>query len=121
MARSAANTLSTIPRGQAVLAAGHAAAGDVRLVLTAQRGRTDHGISSTEFIEYAFRTEEYRIEVTFNADGSWTYVSETTLLVRGQDGLFNHRDTNRLVKVGEPQPIPLMRILTAREAQPTAG
>ena len=111
----------TIPRGQAVLAAGHAAPSDDWLVLTAKRGRTDHGISSTEFLEYAFRTEDYRIEVTFNSDGSWTYVSETTLLVRGQEGPFNHRDTNRLVKVGEPQPNPLMRILAARQARPTAG
>src|SRR5712671_116684 len=50
----------TIPRGQAVLAAGHAAPGDDRLVLTANRGRTDHGIVSTEFLEYAFRTDAYR-------------------------------------------------------------
>ncbi len=111
----------TIPRGQAVLAAGRSAPGDDRLVLTAKRGRTDYGISSTEFLDYAFRTEDYRIEVTFNADGSWSYVLETSLAVRGQDGLFNHRDTNRLVKIEEPRPNPLMRILAAREAQPTAG
>jgi hypothetical protein len=111
----------TIPRGQAVLAAGRAAPGDDRLVLTAKRGRTDYGISSTEFLEYAFRTEDYRIEVTFNPDGSWTYVSETTLLVRGQEGPFNHRDTNTLVKVEEPRPNPLMRILAARKAQPAAS
>jgi hypothetical protein len=111
----------TIPRGQAVLAAGHAALADDRLVLTAKRGCTDYGISSTEFLEYAFRTEDYRIEVTFNADGSWTYVSDTTLLVRGQEGPFNHRDTNRLLKIDEPQPNPLMRILAARKVQPPGG
>jgi hypothetical protein len=111
----------TIPRGQAVLAAGHAAPGDDRLVLTATRGRTDHGIVSTEFLEYAFRTDAYRIEVTFDPDGSWSYVLETSLAVRGQEGLFNHRDTNRLVKVEEPQPNPLMRILAPREAPPAAG
>jgi hypothetical protein len=31
------------------------------------------------------------------------------LLVKGQDGLFAHRDVNTLVKVTEPVPNPLMR------------
>jgi hypothetical protein len=108
----------TIPRGQVVLAGGHAAPDADRLVLTASRGATDYGICSTEFLEYAFRTESYRIEVTFNPDGSWSYSLDTALAVRGQDGLFNHRDTNTLVKVEEPQPNPLMRILATREEQP---
>ena len=108
----------SIPRGQAVLAAGHAAAGDDRLVLTAERGRTDYGIVSTEFLEHAFRTDKYQVEITFNVDGSWSYVLETTLAVRGQPDTFCHRDTNTLRKVAEPQPNPLMRILAARSAQP---
>jgi hypothetical protein len=111
----------TIPRGQAVLAAGRATPADDRLVLSAERGRTDNGIVSTEFLEYAFRTDAYRIEVTFDPDGSWSYVLETSLAVRGQEGLFNHRDTNRMVKVEEPQPNPLMRILAARAGPPAAG
>jgi len=105
-----------IPRGQAVLAAGHAAPGDDRLVLTAERGRTDYGIVSTSFLEQAFQTDSYKIELTFNPDGSMSYVLETMLRVRGQPGVFNHRDTNRLVKIAEPQPNPLMRIPAAREA-----
>jgi len=105
-----------IPRGQAVLAAGHAAPGDDRLVLTAERGRTDYGIVSTNFLEQAFQTDSYKIELTFNPDGSMSYVLETMLRVRGQPGVFNHRDTNRLVKIAEPQPNPLMRIPAAREA-----
>ena len=105
-----------IPRGQAVLAAGHAAPGDDRLVLTAERGRTDYGIVSTNFLEQAFQTDSYKIELTFNPDGSMSYVLETMLRVRGQPGAFNHRDTNRLVKIAEPQPNPLMRIPAAREA-----
>ena len=42
--------------------------------------------------------------MTFNADGSWSYVSDTMLAVQGQDGLFRHRDRNTLTKVGEPTP-----------------
>ncbi|HWA31044.1 MAG TPA: heme-binding beta-barrel domain-containing protein [Rhizomicrobium sp.] len=98
----------SIPRGQTALAAGHAKPGDDKLVVTATRGQTNYGICSTDFLEYAFRTDSYRLEITFNADGSWSYVSETMLKVRGQDGLFAHRDVNTLVKIAEPQPNPLM-------------
>jgi hypothetical protein len=96
-----------IPRGQVALAAGHAAPGDDRLVLTAVRGQTGYGICSTDFLEQAFRTDSYRIEVSFNPDGSWSYVLETVLQVHGQP--FLHRDINTLVKVADPTPNPLMR------------
>ena len=110
-------TLS-IPRGQTALAAGHAALGDDRLVLTAERGKTDYGISSTEFLEYAFRTDRYQLEVTYNPDDTWSYVSETTLMVRGQSAPFIHRDRNTLHMVKEPMPNPLARIIAARSAAP---
>ncbi|HYB32042.1 MAG TPA: heme-binding beta-barrel domain-containing protein, partial [Steroidobacteraceae bacterium] len=64
----------TIPRGQVAIAAGHATPDAAELVLTAQRGQTGYGICSTTFLEWAFRTESYRIEVVFNPDGSWSYV-----------------------------------------------
>ena len=56
----------------------------------------------------AFRTDSYRITVTFNPDGSWSYVLQTMLLVRGRSELFEHRDVNTLTKVAEPTPNPLM-------------
>jgi hypothetical protein len=96
-----------IPRGQVALAAGHAKPDDTVLVLKATRGDTENGIASTSFLEKAFRTDSYRIEVTFNPDGSWSYVLDTVLVVHGQ-GPFNHRDVNTLVKVAEPSPNPLM-------------
>jgi hypothetical protein len=67
----------------------------------AKRGATDYGICSTTFLELAFRTDSYRLEVTFHEDGSWSYVSDTTLIVRGRDEPFLHRDRNRLTKVAE--------------------
>jgi hypothetical protein len=95
-----------IPRGQVALAAGHAAPDAASLVLTATRGQTEYGIASTTFLEQAFRTDSYRIEVTFNPDGSWSYVLDTVLIVHGKP--FDHRDVNRLVKVAEPRPNPLL-------------
>jgi hypothetical protein len=100
----------TIPRGQVAIASGHAAADATNLTVTATRGQTEYGICSTAFLEYAFRTDSYRLEVTFNADGSWSYVSDTMLMVRGRPEPFRHRDQNTLVKVAEPTPNPLMRL-----------
>lgn len=78
---------------------------------TAERGQTEYGICSTTFLEKAFRTDSYKIEVDFHDDGSWSYVSETTLLVHGRDTPFLHRDTNTLAKVAEPDLNPWARII----------
>jgi hypothetical protein len=101
-------TLS-IPRGQVAIAAGHASPGDRHLVLTAERGSSEYGICSTAFLEHAFRTDRYQINVSFHDDGSWSYVQETTLIVRGQ-GSFIHRDENHLTRTGDAKPNPLMLI-----------
>jgi len=102
-------TLS-IPRGQVAIAAGHAAPDATELVLSARRGDTGYGICSTAFLEYAFRTDSYRIEVVFNADGSWSYVLDTVLVVLGSPEPFLHRDCNTLIKLAEPQPNPLAQL-----------
>ncbi len=91
-----------IPRGQVAIAAGHAEPDASRLILTAERGQTEYGICSTTFLDLAFRTDSYRIEVDFHDDGSWSYVLDTMLMVRGRDEPFLHRDRNRLTKLAEP-------------------
>lgn len=101
-----------IPRGQSLLAKGQAEGPD-RIVVEAVRGSTENGITSTAFLEYAFRTDAYRLELTFNPDGSYSYVSDTTLIVRGRSEPFLHRDRNTLVKVAEAEPNPLM-LMTLR-------
>ncbi len=106
-----------IPRAQVVLAAGHAKPDDTKLVLTAERGKTDYGICSTTFLDLAFRTDAYRIEVDFYDDGSWGYVSDTTLMVRGRDEPFLHRDHNRLKKIAEPDLNPWARIIRDKKAK----
>ena len=103
-----------IPRGQVALASGQAAPDANRIVVTAERGQTENGICSTAFLEYAFRTDSYSIEITFNPDGSWSYVNHTTLIVHGRPHPFDHRDENTLFKVREPTPNPLAQILAAR-------
>jgi len=105
-----------IPRGQIAMAAGHAKPDDNSLVLTATRGSTEYGICSTAFLEQAFRTDSYRIEVNFNPDGSWSYVLDTMLVVHGKP--FQHRDVNTLVKVTEPTANPLMLLTPKAPGKP---
>jgi hypothetical protein len=96
-----------IPRGQTALASGHARPDDTSFKLTATRGATNYGISSTDFLERAFRTDSYEIEVSCLPDGRWKYVEVTVLEVEGQ-GAFRHEDSNVLTKVAEPTPNPFL-------------
>ena len=99
----------TIPRGQTAMAVGHAAPDAKRFELRATRGSELYGICSTEFLDAAFRTVEYRIEVTFGDDGSWSYDEDTVLMIRGQAEPFHHTDRNRLTRIGDATPNPLAR------------
>jgi hypothetical protein len=99
-----------IPRGQVVLAGGMAKPDDARISVEARRGDTRFGICSTTFLEAAFRTDYYRIDITFNEDGSWTYVTRTDLALRGKTPPFNHQDTNTLRRIAPPTPNPLVSL-----------
>jgi hypothetical protein len=96
-----------IPRGQVAMAFGHAAADATSFELVAKRGVETNGICSNPFLEHAFRTTEYRIKVTINTDGTWSYDEDTILMIRGQTEPFHHTDRNTLTKIGEPTPNPL--------------
>ncbi len=104
-----------IPRGQVLLAAGHAGVDDSKISVTAKRGDTRYGICSTEFLDEAFRTDSYQLDIEFHDDGSWSYVSDTTLVVKGQPEPFLHRDHNHLRKVAEPDLNPWLRIVKGQQ------
>jgi hypothetical protein len=108
-----------IPRGQIAMAAGHAAPDAKRLVVKAGRGETEYGICSTSFLDLAFRTDAYQLTIDFHDDGSWSYVSDTTLVVKGRDDPFLHRDRNRLVKIGEPDLNPWAKIARGQGQVPS--
>lgn len=99
-----------IPRGQIAIASGHAEPDAKRLVVKATRGETEYGICSTTFLDLAFRTDAYQLTIDFHDDGSWSYVSDTTLVVKGRDEPFLHRDRNKLVKIAEPDLNPWAKI-----------
>jgi hypothetical protein len=87
------------------MAFGRAAKDDRRFELIATRGSVTNGICSNPFLEEAFRTDEYRIRVTIDANDSWSYEEEATLLVRGQP--FHHTDSSVFKRIAPPTPNPL--------------
>jgi hypothetical protein len=99
----------TIPRGMTVMAMGKAGADAKEFELLATHGSEHYGIRSSPFLDYAFKTVEFRIKVTINADGTWTYDEDTVLMIRNQAEPFHHTDRNTLEKVSEPTPNPLAR------------
>ncbi|MBL0150568.1 MAG: FABP family protein [Ideonella sp.] len=99
----------TIPRGQTAMASGTATADATSFELKATQGLETWGICSAPFLLHAFRTTEFRIQVTAYDDGSWGYEEDTVLQIHGQAEPFHHTDRNRLSKIAEPTPNPLAR------------
>jgi hypothetical protein len=98
-----------IPRAQIAMAVGKASADARQFELVATRGSETFGICSAPFLEHAFRTVEFRIKVSVNPEGTWSYDEDTVMMVRGKPEPFHHTDRNTLTKIGEPTPNPLAR------------
>lgn len=98
-----------IPRGQIAMAVGKANADSTSFELLATRGDDSYGILSNPFLEYAFKTIEYRIQVSIHADGTWSYDEDTVMMIKDQEEPFHHRDRNTLIRVAGPTPNPLAR------------
>jgi hypothetical protein len=99
----------TIPRGMVVMASGKARADTKEFEVTATHLDPHFGIRSSPFLDYAFKTVDFRIKVQINDDGTWGYDEDTVLMIQGQTEPFHHTDRNLLHKVAEPTPNPLMR------------
>jgi hypothetical protein len=96
-----------IPRGQVLLAGGPATVDATEFELTATLGSEVYGICSNPFLDEAFRTLSYRIHVTINDDGTWSYEEEGVLQIPGREELAHHIDRNTLHRVEPPTPNPL--------------
>jgi len=99
----------TIPRGQTVMATGKADAEAKEFELVATHESENFGIRSSPFLNYAFKTIEFKIKVNINQDGTWSYDEDTVLMIKGKTEPFHHRDRNTLTKIAEPTPNPLAR------------
>ncbi len=99
-------TLS-IPRAQVAMAVGHAAVDAKTFRVEAVRGSETNGIVSNPFLDHAFKTVRFTIDVTIHPDGTWSYEQDTVMMVAGAADPFHHTDRNTLTKVAEPTPNPL--------------
>jgi hypothetical protein len=99
----------TIPRGQTAMASGNASADAKSFELVATQGLDTWGICSAPFLNHAFKTTEFRIQVTAHDDGTWSYEQDTVLQIQGLAEPFHHTDRNRLSLVAAPTPNPLAR------------
>ncbi len=96
-----------IPRGQVLLAGGTAEPDARSFEVRAAVGSEVYGILSNPFLDEAFRTLSYRMSVTINPDGSWSYEEEGVLAIPDREEPFSHIDRNTLVRVAPPTPNPL--------------
>jgi hypothetical protein len=72
-------------------------------------GSEIHGILSNPFLDEAFRTLSYRVRITINDDGTWSYEEEGVLQIPGRDMPFSHIDSNTLTRIGPPELNPLAK------------
>jgi len=96
-----------IPRAQIAMAVGRAEASAKTFRLEAVRGSETNGIVSNPFLERAFQTTRFSIEVTIHANGNWSYEEDTVLTIPGVATPFHHTDRCMLTKIGEPTLNPL--------------
>ncbi|MDQ1248617.1 MAG: hypothetical protein QG597_2990 [Actinomycetota bacterium] len=112
-----------IPRGQVALAAGRCDADATAFEVTATRGATTYGIASNPFLDDNFTTTDFRMTVTANPDGTWSYQQNTRMRMPDRSAVFDHTDRNTLHLVAPPTPNPLALAqgLTASGGGPGEG
>ena len=89
-----------------VLASGTAEPDALQFTVRATLGSPTAGICSGPFLHENFKTTEYSITVTSNADGTFTYEQDTVLQIAGRPEPFHHTDRNTLRRVAPPTPNP---------------
>lgn len=107
-----------IPRGEVVLAGGTAAPDATTFDVTATLGSEECGILSNPFLDADFRTTSFRMRVTVNGDGTWSYEEHTVLRVADRPDPVDHVDRNTLRRVQAAAPNPLA---AGPSAGPSAG
>ena len=87
-----------VPRGVTVNAGGNAKTQAKTFSLKADLGSDTFGIMSNPFLDQAFKTVRYELNVTIHDDGSFSYFEDTQLKIRGQQEIFHHTDQNTLLR-----------------------
>jgi hypothetical protein len=96
-----------IPRAQVAMASGTVAPDATKFTLRAVAGDPHYGICTAPFLDAAFHTPSWEITFRIGSEDTWSFEEVTQLVVHGQPGVFEHRDSNALTRVAAPTPNPL--------------
>ena len=105
--------------GQVLLASGTASPDATEFEVTAAVGSEEYGILSNPLLNRAFRTISFRMRVTVNRDGTWSYEEDTLLQIPDREQPVHHIDRNTHRRIGEPTPNPLTRAEEGRSSPST--
>lgn len=79
-----------VPRGVTVAAGGYTQADARTFTMATELGADTSGIASNPFLNEAFRTVKYEVEITVHDAGSFSYAEDTVLAIRDRDEVFHH-------------------------------
>jgi hypothetical protein len=99
-----------MPRGIVALAGGVAEPDATEFEVNATLGSETYGIVSNPFLDAAFKTLSFRMHVTVNDDGTWSYEEDALLQIPDRTEPFHHIDRNTLTQIAAPTPNPLMSV-----------
>jgi hypothetical protein len=99
-----------------LLAAGTAEPSATEFEVSATLGPQVYGILSNPFLDSAFQTVSFRMRVTVNDNGTWSYEEHTALRLPDRQGLVDHIDRNTLRRMGDPTPNPLAAVPDRRSS-----
>jgi len=85
-----------VPRGVTVAAGGPATANAKSFAMVAEVGSETFGVLSNPFLDEAFKTVRYELQITVHDDGSFSYAEDTVLQIPGETEHFHHTDRNTL-------------------------
>lgn len=88
-----------VPRGVLVNAGGHVEENSKKFRLEAELGSHTYGILSNRYLDDSYKMKRYWLEVTINADGTFSYKEDTELWIPVDQEIFHHMDENTLKKV----------------------
>ena len=89
-----------VPRGITVLAGGTTTADATTFTLTAEPGHRNYSIGENTYLTENASTLGYRVTITINDEGTWSYDETTMLKMVEMDESFAHTDHNTLHRVG---------------------
>jgi hypothetical protein len=85
-----------VPRGVTVAAGGPATADAKSFAMVAEVGSETFGVLSNPFLDEAFKTVRYDLQISVHDNGSFSYAEDTVLQIPGATEHFHHTDRNTL-------------------------